>query len=324
MLQEREKIHQARMLQEREKIQQASPQEKAIVKQLNANFDELGDAYLKLGKVNDAEAFYLTALSQRSEDGSDLEKSYDKLTTLYRRGDLRDPAKAEEYNKLLIKFYEDKPLSAQYAAALVQLAALYSEDPNKSSEAESNYKHALDIYAGQRDWQNENIILFRLARLYDKQKKVPEREQALRARVDTLTKYFNQLAIPAGPPPKDPALLVSEYLYAINALAYFYDGQNTAEAEAAYRRAFAAYDYITGNIYNEKTLKFYAATLEDYQKLLQKLGKQDETAKVVAAAAIVRKKLDQSDQIRMQQQQQIPTEGGEREKERERESTTAP
>jgi tetratricopeptide (TPR) repeat protein len=295
------------MLQQKEKVQKGSPRERAVNKELNGDLDELGDAFIKLGKFNDAEVLYVTALSQRAEDGSDLEKSYEKLTTLYRRGDLKDPAKAEEYNKLLIKFYEDKPLSAQYADALVQLAALYSEDPNKYSEAESNDKHALDIYAGRHDWQNENLILFRLARLYDKQKKVPEREQALRARVDTLTKYFNQLANPAGPPPKDPALLVSEYLYAINALAYFYDGQNTAEAEATYRRAFAAYDYITGNIYNEKTLKFYAATLEDYQKLLKKLGKQAETAKVDAAAAIVRKKLDQSDQIRKQQQQQIPT-----------------
>ena len=279
------------MLQEREKIQQASPQEKAIVKQLNANFDELGDAYLKLGKVNDAEVLYRTALSQRSEDGSDLEKSYDKLTMLYRRGDLKDPAKAEEYNKLLIKFYEDKPPSAQYADALVQLAALYVKT-KRYDEAGTLYTRALGIASAQDDWQYPNLILDQQAQVYSKQNKVMEREQMIRQRLEMLTSFINRLDAPARRP-RAPINLVSAYLNAIEATADFQSSvrKDNAAARAAYELAFTRFGYITGNVYNAKVLETYAVTLEHYQTLLSKTNMPADAARVGGKIQELREKL---------------------------------
>ena len=188
---------------------------------------------------------------------------------------------AEHYNKLLIDVLEDYPRSSQYADALLQLGSIYSLDPNRYSESEPYFNQALKIYEGKHAWMNENIVLFRLSKLYEKQGRVTEREQALKKRVDTLAGYFNQLANPTGPQPKDPTLLVSEYIYAVNALGFFYDKTNAkAEAAAAYHRAFLASDYITRNIYNEPFLKFYAAVLGDYQTLLKKLDNKAEAAAV--------------------------------------------
>jgi hypothetical protein len=269
-----------------------------LLRELTADLDALGDAYAQLGKFFDAEAIYSTSLHYR-EGQPERVKSYDKLRAFYLQR--KDYAKAEEYNQLLLAFYMDKPRSPEYAGALVLMAALYAEAPNRSADARSNYQKALDIYKERKDWWSENLILYRLARLYDRQKMLPEQEQALRDRVDTLARYFSLLATPAGPQPKDPVTLVSEYLYAIQALAYFYDGKDDAKAEAAYQRAVAAHDYITRKIYNEKILKFYDAGLEDYQKLLKKLNKQTEAIQVADKSKVVKEKLRQFEAIREQQ-----------------------
>lgn len=268
-----------------------------LVKELTTDLDALGDAYAQLDKFPDAEAIYLTSLQYR-EGQPERVKSYDKLRTFYLQR--KDYTKAEDYNQLLLTFYKDKPRSPEYAGALVLMAALYAEAPNRSADAASSYQNALDIYKERKDWWSENLILYRLARLYDRQKMLPEQEQALRDRVDTLTRYFNLLATP-GPQPKDPVTLVSEYLYAIQALAYFYDGKDDVKAEAAYQRALAAHDYITSKIYNEKILKFYDARLEDYQKLLKKLNKQTEVIQVADKSKVVKDRLREFEAIREQQ-----------------------
>ena len=104
---------------------------------------------------------------------------------------------------------------------------------------------------------------------------------------------------------------MSEYLYAVNALAYFYAdaGGNTSAAEAAYARAFEAYDYITGNIYNEKTVKFYADTLKDYKQLLLKVNKEGDANRVAEREKNVRDRLKQFDRIREQQNLQQVQQG---------------
>jgi len=246
--------------------------------------------------------------SRKDRNDENLWKSYDKLAKFYRTSK-KDYSKAEENAKLVIEISKSKPRSGRYADALIQLATIYGDqfatDPAKSSGAEPLYKQALDIYTGH-DWWSENLILFRLSKLYEKQQRAPEREQVLQKRVDTLARYFNQLRNPLGPQPKDPVTLVSEYLYAINALAYFYDGRNIAGAEAAYAQAVSAYDYIAQNIYNEKTIGFYADTLKDYKNFLNsdKVNKPAEGLQVAKKEKDMRDKLQQFDQIRQQQSTQ--------------------
>src|SRR5205807_8140772 len=121
----------------------------AILQNLDNDLDELGDAYVKLGKFSDAEAIFDTALESRKDRSDEkLWKSYDKLAKFYRTSK-KDYSKAEENAKLVVEVGKNKPRSGRYADALIQLAALYGDqfatDPAKSSEAELLYKQALDI-----------------------------------------------------------------------------------------------------------------------------------------------------------------------------------
>jgi energy-coupling factor transporter ATP-binding protein EcfA2 len=253
----------------------------ALVMDLTTTLDELGNVYAKFGKSAYAEKIYLEALRLREESNNEKWKSYDRLAGFY-RDNKKDAAEAEKYRNRLEVAIKDN------ADALMQLGALHSDDPydpTKSSEAEQYYNDAFAIYQGQSDWMKENVILFRLSRLYDKQKREDKRVQARRDRVNTMANYFKQLEMKADPQPEKPVLLVSEYLYAINALAF--NNKNNDEAGAAYQRALGAFDYIMGNIDDKKVLNFYAATLEDYSK---RLGKQAEAEKVKDKAKVVREK----------------------------------
>jgi tetratricopeptide (TPR) repeat protein len=260
------------------------------VVKLTADLDELGDAYIRLDKYAVAEKIYLEALEHREKNQelwqrrslkNELWKSYDRLATFYRESK-KDAADAEKYKNLLKTAVKDNP------DALFQLGALHSDDPYDPkipSEAEQYYKDALAVYKGQSDWMKEDIILFRLSKLYEKQKREDQRAQARRDRVNTMANYFKQLEMKADPPPEKPDLLVSEYLYAINALAF--KNMNNDDALGAYQRALDAFDYIMGNVDDKKLLVFYAATLEDYSK---RLGMQAEAEKVKEKAKVVREK----------------------------------
>jgi hypothetical protein len=294
------------LFQQKEKVQHSISQEKTVVKQLSGNLDELGDAYVKLGKLTDAEACYVTALSQRYGDDSDLEKSYDKLTKLYRRDDFEKYEEAERYNKLLIEFYENKPQSAEYAGALMQLGALYALIPNRTSDAESSYRSARAIYKARRNWWYENVIVYRLSKLYEKQGRLPEQERELKDRSDTLAEYFGALVAHKTLEPNDPVTLVSEYLQAVNALGDFYKRKNDwPNAAVAYARAFDASQYITGNIYNEKILKFYATVLDHYQAVLIKLNDNPLATRVSGVAQAVKEKLRQDNERKQQNALQV-------------------
>jgi tetratricopeptide (TPR) repeat protein len=283
----------------------------ALIKDLETDFDELGNAYIELGKLDNAEKVYLAALAERNASADDLEKrkSWDKLTKFYRKYK-KDNANAEKYARLLVESYKVDTQTSGYADALVQLASLYSESPNKSSEVLPLFSRALDIYAQEGDWMNENVVIYTLGELYRKQKRVPDWEnrweEALRRRLATLSKYFNRLVDPAvTAKPKSSVLLVSEYLNAIEAVGIFSTlHKKDDEAEAAYRLAFAAFDYITRNIYNSRVLDFYARTLDGYTRVLNKLKKEGDAAKVAEKARGVREKLRQFDQISEQQKVQ--------------------
>jgi tetratricopeptide (TPR) repeat protein len=284
--------------------------------------DDLADTaatlYARLGKLDLAVALYEYAKDIREKstgaDHKDLWISYDNLRKLYllykdrtKMEVARHRALAEKYNKLLLDAVKDMPQKTRYANALLQLGALYALDDNRYPESEVYYNQALLIFQGRRDWMNENIVWFRLGKLYEKEGKETQREQALKQRVDTLARYFSQITSPPGPRPENPVSLVSEYLYAINSLAAYYKDLKTdvatANAEAVYHQAFLAANAITSKIYSEGVLKFYAATLDDYQKIL-KANKQVEVANQVGEVAnTLREKLRQDDERRRQNAQ---------------------
>jgi conflict system STAND superfamily ATPase/tetratricopeptide repeat protein len=262
--------------------------ETSISSGLATNLDEMGNAWVTLGKVGYAESMYLEASRLRTESKSEQWKSYDRLAGFYREFK-NDAAEAEKYKNLLgtaIKGNVD---------LLMQVGDLHSDDPyseddKKTTEAETYYRQALVIYERQKDWNGENNVFFRLSRLYLKQKRITDRQQAQRDRVEALGRYFRQLATNADTLPKDPINLMNQYLYAINAIAW--KNESNSEADATYRLALDAFDYIAINIDNEKVLKFYAATLEDYDSLLKnKLNKEDEAATVKKKVDVVREKL---------------------------------
>ncbi|HEY8185138.1 MAG TPA: hypothetical protein VIF64_03660 [Pyrinomonadaceae bacterium] len=267
---------------------------------LDNDLDEMGDAYVKLGKFSDAEVLYNQALDYRKENpnkSASLWKSYDKLTRLYREN-LKDDKKAEEYNNRLIELLKDNTNVNRYVDSMVQLAAVYAKDPARYADSEALYTRALGIAMGQDDWQYPNVILYSLGQLYYKQKRVPEREQAIQRRLEVLTTYFKRLTDPARRP-KAANTLVSEYLNAIEAAAYFHSNvrKNDAQAEAVFQPAFTSFDYITGNVYNAKVLETYALTLDHYQALLNKQNKTGDALKVADKTRSLRDRLGQFDKI---------------------------
>jgi tetratricopeptide (TPR) repeat protein len=245
---------------------------------LDDDLDEMGDAYVKLGKFSDAEVIYNKALDFRKEHPEKEQfiwKSYDKLATLYREN-LKDDQTAAKYNDLLVNLLKDKKDSSnRYVDSIVQLAALYAKDPNRYGEAEALYQRALGIATAQDDWQYPNLILYQLGQLHLKQKRGVDREQMIRRRLEILTRYFNRLAGPAAQRPRSPNTLVTEYLNAIEAMVFI--TKNPADAEAVYQPASAGYTSITRAIFNPKVLESYKSTLEHYKNLLSTNGKPTET-----------------------------------------------
>ena len=268
-------------------------------KKLAADLDLLGDAYAALEKFPDAAAIYEVALDYRL-DTDEVWLSYEKLRKFY-SDEAKNASLAEDYSNRLIELFKGGQNIDRYVDAMIQLAALYGKDPNRYADAESLLKRALELYTEQNDWQYPNMIHYRLGELYLKQKKMPEREQAIRNRLELLTKYFNRLLTPGGTKPKSQITLVSEYLNAVEAAAFILEQQKrTAEAEAAYQQAFAAYDRITSTIYNLKVLRAYALNLDKYQKLLGRLNKPTEAGKVAEKSVALQEKLREFDEIRKQ------------------------
>jgi energy-coupling factor transporter ATP-binding protein EcfA2 len=279
--------------------------------------DAAADAYLKLRKPARALALYEYALRVREQGAgsirSDLWMSYDKLTRLYRRDDFKDfpkdYAKAEHYNQLLIQEVTggDRK-NAKFAPVAVALCAeLYAKDPNRYSEAASYYERALKLYEAQekRDWMIENKTIYALFELYKKLKQPAEQKRAALRRLELLTAEMDKVVGLTGTLPKGSITLVSEYANAARDAAYFQRRDNNVEeAAAVYRKAFAAYNFVTKRIYFVPALESYAKLLDDYALLLGKQDKQADAAKVADSAKTVRAKLSETRNVQEQQAQQ--------------------
>ena len=174
----------------------------------------------------------------------------------------------------------------------MQYGALLARVPNRSADAVSSYRSALEIYKESRDWRNQEVILFRLSKLYQEAKQAGEEQRALQDRVATLAQYFHELD--TGHPRPDAIFLVSEYLYSIRALASFYTRARMDDAaEAACQEAAAAFDYINGNIHNELLRRRYADMLDEYKELLEKKNKRAQADEVALKEKTIRPAKDQ-------------------------------
>jgi len=247
--------------------------------------EDIGDEYLKFGKYEQAATLYAYATEVRKHgdpaDQRDLGIGYVKLGKLYLAQ--KDYAKAEQSYKDQVAFYQSQPQSADYASALRDLGSLYAEVPNSPPEvADNNYRAALAIYRVRQDWYNQDIVLYRLTKLYERGNQLI-RKQALEERVTTLAEYYAKLVARQPITPNNPSRLVSEYLQAVNGLGYFLASNDPAKAEIAYQRAWEMRDYMSTNVVikkDEKTQRFFTAVLGDYQQLLIKQNKSELAAAV--------------------------------------------
>jgi tetratricopeptide (TPR) repeat protein len=275
--------------------------------------DAAADAYLKLAKPARALALYEYARGVREKGAGairrDLWKSYDKLTRLYRRKDFKDFAEAERYNQLLIQEVAvTDPKNTKAAADAVALCAeLYAKEPGRYSEAVSYHERALKLYEAQekRDWMSENKSIYALFELYGKLKQPAEQKRAALRRLELLSSEMDRTVGMTGALPKGSITLVYEYANAASDAAYFHlRDKNVGEADAVFRKAFGAYDFVTKRIYFGLALESYATMLDNYARLLVRQSRQDDAAKVAAAAKGVRVKQDETNNIQEQQKQQ--------------------
>src|SRR3712207_3373940 len=151
----------------------------------------------------------------------------------------------------------------------------------------------------------ENTILYVLSELYSKLKRPAEQKRAALRRLGLLSAEMDKIVGVTGSLPKGSLTLVREYADAAHDGAYFHTrDKNLEEAAAVYRKALSEYDFVTKKIFYVPALESYAKLLDSYSRLLAKQGKQDEAAKVAAAARGVRDRGDESKNIQEQQSAQ--------------------
>ena len=245
------------------------------------DLDQMGDIYIKLGRVPQARRSYQTALEIR--EGVVAEKpavavSYLKLGNLA-RDEYHDYDKAEEYYKKLIEVRKNAsgalsgpndPLS-QYVEGLRRLAILYIEDLNKPAEAEGLLNQALSVLGPvtpRLAWDEEEQIYSTLVALYQKQQKSPEEIESVRARkLETMTKRGDAFVAQYRWP--DYGKFTAAYVRSAGEVADYYVSKNDkTTAETTYAQVFDKMHPTTAYLRGED-LDNYLTNLEKYQALLR-------------------------------------------------------
>jgi tetratricopeptide (TPR) repeat protein len=258
------------------------------------DLDQMGDIYIKLGRVPQARRSYETALEIR--EGVVAEKpalavSYLKLGNLA-RDEYHDYDKAEEYYKKLIEVRKNAsgalsgpndPLS-QYVEGLRRLALLYIEDLDKPAEAEELLNQALTVLGPitpRLAWDDEEQIYSALVALYQKQQKSAEELESVRVRkLDAMTKRADAFVAQFRWP--DYGKFTAAYVKNAGEVADYYVSKNDkAAAETTYAQVFDKMHPSTAYLRGED-LDNYLTNLEKYQALLRdhnnaaKAGQWDE------------------------------------------------
>jgi tetratricopeptide (TPR) repeat protein len=263
------------------RIRQGPPRPDDPASSFDDDLDQMGDIYIKLGRVPQARRSYEAALELREgvvAEKPSVANSYLKLANLY-RDEYHDYDKAETYYKKLIDIRRnvngalsgpDDPLS-QYVEGLRRLALVYIEDLNKPAEAEGLLNQALVVLEPlhpRSAWDEEEQIYSTLIALYQKQQKSPEEIQAVRARkLAAVTKRSDAFVAQFRWP--DYGKFMAAYVRSAGEVADYYTSKNNkAEAEATYAQVFDKMRPTTAYLRRED-LDNYLTNLEKYQALLR-------------------------------------------------------
>src|SRR6185369_5809550 len=261
------------------------------------DLDQMGDIYLKLGRVPQARRSYETALEIREgvvAENPSRAASYLKLANLY-RDEYHDYDKAETFYKKLIDVRRNAngalsgpgdPLS-QYVEGLRRLALLYTEDLNRPAEAEELLNQALSVLSplqARLAWDEEEQIYSTLIGAYQRQQKSPEEIQAIRVRkLEAMSKRSDAFVAQFHWP--ENGKFTAAYVRSAGDVADYYMSKNDkAAAEATYARVFDKIQVSTANLRSED-LDNYLTNLEKYQALLRehknetKAAQWDETVR---------------------------------------------
>ncbi|HJQ34547.1 MAG TPA: tetratricopeptide repeat protein [Pyrinomonadaceae bacterium] len=277
---------------------------------LDDRMDELGDAYIKLGRYRQAEQIYTLALEQirlkvRANDQK-RGQSYQKLGDLY-NDYLKNPEKAQDYYRMLVQFYEGRQLGSterlNYAVALDKLGKLYAKDPQTYSGAEERLNAAFKIFAAEGSL-NMDSTLAALAELYARQNREAELKQACDRRLDIMSHAL--AAAMTSPGSGVTTRAARAYIKAAAEVGDLYLSRNRNDwAEEAYAKLFASDDVIRRKVFDLPRLADYAALLEKYKSLLSASNKTAELANVNKALDSIRAKQNElQEQLQVEQSAQ--------------------
>jgi len=254
------------------------------------DLDQIGDIYIRLGRVPQARRSYEKALEVREgvvAENSSRAVSYLKLANLY-RDHYNDYEKAESFYKKLIdnrrnvkgQFFGPNDPQSQYVEGLRQLANLYKDDLNKPAEAELLLNQALTVLSpaeARLVWDEEEQIYSALVSIYQKQQKPPQEIQSVRVRkLETMTKRSDAFTLLYRT--EDYAKFMSAYVRSAGEVAdYQLSNNDKTKAEATYAQVFdkihVSTAYLEGN-----ELDNYLTNLEKYQSVLREQNKAAKAA----------------------------------------------
>jgi Tetratricopeptide repeat len=287
------------------------------------DLDQMGDIYIKLGRVPQARRSYETALEIREgvvAENPSRAASYLKLANLY-RDEYHDYDKAETFYKKLIDVRRnangalsgpDDPLS-QYVEGLRRLALLYTEDLNRPAEAEGLLNQALSVLSplqARLAWDEEEQIYSTLIGAYQRQQKSPEEIQAIRVRkLEAMSRRSDAFVAQFHWP--ENGKFTAAYVRSAGDVADYYMSKNDkAAAEATYARVFDKIQVSTANLHSED-LDNYLTNLEKYQALLREHKNEAKAAQwdeIVREGRALQKELENRQKASQSQDQQPPPE----------------
>jgi hypothetical protein len=293
---------------------------------LTYQLDQIGDAYIQLGRPPQAEETYEYAKEIRTEstvNPREIWRSYERLGNMFynqikdkdyaeniSNKDYADAyAKAKENYSMLVSFFEPAPptedvLKDKYGEGLERLARLYANDPSTYEAAETKLTTALGIRSKRGDWKGEFSTLSALVNLFRRENKQPKIDETYQTWLASMNKYIKLYSRP-NPVARVWSGFLSAYVQTVTEMGESYRSRKmNAQAEAVYAQAFAYSPVIRGRSYEAKVLEMYANSLEKYEALLRELNKPAEAAKVKPDIESVRNKLESERARQLQQQTQ--------------------
>jgi tetratricopeptide (TPR) repeat protein len=268
-----------------------------------AAYELMADAYAGLGKYDRADSFYGTAAEIASSPM--LSADTDRLTLitiLHKRAVLNREhlhyEKAEEYYKKLLEIVKATPANTPIGLpeALRDLGGLYATEMNRPAEAEPLLKSSLEFSRSGKSMLEVNKTLAELVKLYRRQNRTAELENAQKTRAENAGKILavrREAGADSLTAFKDYTEGAREYIEANGDLASRYQSQKKdAEALSLYRMMLGDPTKPESNpgsccvmldrLTETSVIDLYARTLDQYRQLLLARGMTDEAAKIAS------------------------------------------